>query len=247
MTRNVRNRFMLGAALVALTAAPTMPVRAAAAPGQSAPAVFNPPAGSVLLTRELRKTLSDGKVIVSRRRYAIRFHPNATGYRVDGELVSADVEAPPELAQLADVERTRTDEGLFPLALDRDGLILEQQGADDPAAAARTMAAAREFLAKAQMTDAERAAALAMVAKLQTQARSAGGNWPADLFRPASGEHQESRELPLPDGSTGKVTVTITASDAAGGLLDRMQRRVVTELGGSARLSTETWTLATLP
>lgn len=245
MSRSVRSRFLLGAALAALSAATT--ASAAAATAHSSPGTFNPPAGPVLLTRELRKALSDGKEVVSRRRYAIRFHPNATGYRVEGELVGADVDAPPELAQLADVERTRSDEGLFPLALDRHGLILEQQGADDPAAAARTMAAARDFIVKAQMTDAERTAALAMVAKLQAQARAAGGNWPADLFRPASGEHQESRELPLPDGSTGKVTVTITATDAPGGLLDRLQRRVVTELGGSARLSTETWTLASLP
>ena len=123
----------------------------------------------------------------------------------------------------------------------------EQQQVHEDQTRERLLAAARDFIVKAQMTDAERTAALAMVAKLQAQARAAGGNWPADLFRPASGEHQESRELPLPDGSTGKVTVTITATDAPGGLLDRLQRRVVTELGGSARLSTETWTLASLP
>ena len=39
----------------------------------------------------------------------------------------------------------------------------------------------------------------------------------------------------------------ITANEAPGGLLDRMQRQVVTELEGTQRLSTETWTLADLP
>ena len=174
MSRSVRSRFLLGAALAALSAATT--AAAAAATAHSSPGTSNPPAGSVLLTRELRNAPSDGKEVVSRCRYAIRFHPNATGYRVEGELVGADVDAPPELAQLAEAERTRSAEGLFPLALDRHGLILEQQGADDPAAAARTMAADRDFIAKAQMTDAERTAALAMMAKLQAQTRAAGGN-----------------------------------------------------------------------
>lgn len=247
MTRSVRSRFMLGAALAALSAATASPATAAPATAQSAPGAFNPPAGSVLLTRELRKVLADGKEVVSRRRYAISFHTSATGFRVDGRLVSADVVAPPELGQLAEVERNRSDEGLFPLTLDRQGIILEQQGAEDPAAAARTMAAARAFIAQSQLSEADRAAALAMVEKLQAQARTAGGNWPVDLFRPANGQRAESRELPLPDGSSGKVTVTITANEAPGGLLDRMQRQVVTELDGTQRLSTETWTLAALP
>lgn len=241
-------RLMVGAALAALSvAAPADLAGAATIAPQADRDGFVPPRGPLLLTRELRKTLADGQEIVSRRRYAIRFVPQADGYRVEGELVGADVQAPPALADLAEVERTRSDDGLFPLLLDRGGMILEQRGADDPASTARTLAEARAFLARAELSEADRAAALAMVTRLQEQARAAGGNWPADLFRPASGRREESRELPLPDGSAGRVTVSITATDMPGGMLDRLQRRVVTELDGTSRLSTETWTLAELP
>ena len=67
-------------------------------PGQSARAdqpgpqagagMFNPPPSPMLLTRELRRSLSDGKEVISRRSYAVRFTPEAGGgYRVDGRLV----------------------------------------------------------------------------------------------------------------------------------------------------------------
>ncbi len=237
-------RMMQGAALAALAAA----APACAAPAQSATSAFAPPQSPLLLTRELRKILPDGNEIVSRRRYAIRFVPQGSGYRVEGDLIGAEVEAPPELAGLAEVERTRSDGGLFPLTLDSAGMIVAQQGNHDAAAEARTMAEARTYLAaQTDLTDADRAAALAMVAKLQAQARAAGGNWPADLFRPADGERRESRELPLPDGSAGKVIVTINASETPTGLLAHFQRQVVTELAGTNGLSSETWTMAAIP
>jgi hypothetical protein len=237
-------QLMQGATLAALAAA----APACAAPARAAPAAFHPPEAQVLLTRELRKALPDGEQIVSRRRYYIRFVPQGAGYGVEGDLVGAEVEAPPELARLAEVERTRSDEGLFPLMLDNAGMIVAQSGDNDPAAEARTMAEAKAYLAQqTELSEADRAAALAMVAKLQAQARASGGNWPADLFRPADGERRESRELPLPDGSAGKVTVTINASDTPDGLLANFQRQIVTELEGTSRLSTETWTLAAIP
>lgn len=239
---------MVSVALAALSiAAPADIAHAATVAPRPDPDAFLPPHGPLLLTRELRKALADGQEVILRRRYAIRFVQQADGYRVEGELVGADVQAPPELGQLADVERARGDEGLFPLLLDRRGMIVGQRGADDEASTARTLAEAKAFLAKSELSETDRAAALAMVTRLQEQARAAGGNWPADLFRPVGGRREESRELPLPDGSAGRVTVSIMASDLPGGMLDRLQRRVITELNGTSRLSTETWTLAELP
>lgn len=242
------SRLMVSAALAALAiAAPADIASATTIAPQPDQDTFLPPHGPLLLTRELRKTLVDGQEIISQRRYAVRFVPQGDGYRVEGELVGTAVQAPPELGQLADVERSRADEGLFPLILNRHGMIVEQQGANDAASTARTLAEAKAFLANSELSDADRSAALAMVTQLQEQARAAGGNWPADLFRPASGRHEVTRDIPLPDGSAGRVTVSITASDLPGGMLDRLQRRVITELNGTSRLSTETWTLAQLP
>ena len=234
-------RLMQGAAMAALAAA----APACAAPAPAVATAFHPPATPVLLTRELRKALPDGKEIVSRRRYAIRFVPQGAGFRVEGDLVGTEVEAPPELARLAEVERIRSDEGLFPLTLDASGMIVAQQGDHDPVAEARTIAEAKAYLAQqTQLSDEDRAAALAMVVKLQSQARASGGNWPADLFRPATGEREESREIPLPDGSAGKVKVTIAARNAPDGLLAQLRRNVETELAGTSQLSTELWSIA---
>ncbi|MBA3054408.1 MAG: hypothetical protein FP826_05640 [Sphingomonadales bacterium] len=205
---------------------------------------FLPPHGTVVLTRELRKTLSDGKQFVTRRRYAIRFVSEGEGYVVMGDLVGSEVDGPAELADLAEIERTRAEAGPFPLHLDRAGMSTAQAGRDDPRAAAQTMQAASAYLAQSALAGADRTAALALAARLQAPARSADGNWPADLFRPARGERAETRELALSGGASGKVTTTISANNGPSGLLERLQRRIVTDFGGSSRLSVETWTLA---
>ena len=85
--------------------------------------MFNPPPGPMILTRELRRSLSDGKAIITRRSYEIRFAPERGGFRVDGRLVDVDVDVPPRLAPLALLERLRGDDGLFPIHLTTRGLI----------------------------------------------------------------------------------------------------------------------------
>lgn len=215
---------------------------------------FRPPENAVLLTRELRKTLSDGHQFISRRHYALRFLPRADGYLVEGDLIRSEVESPPELAPLAEMERTRRDTGLFPLRLDRNGMILAETGPESspeasPLDSAPVISAAAAYLKQGAVTQTDRAAALTMVSHLQAQARTSGTNWPIDVFHPAPGERTEIRELEMPGttgpgGLTGKVTITLNASKAPSGLLERFQRQVVTELAGTRRLSVETWTLA---
>jgi len=208
-------------------------------------AAFTPPGAPMVLTRELRKTLVDGQSFVSRRRYAIRFVSEGEGWRVEGTLLASEVEAPADVpAALVELERTRSDEGLFPLRLDRAGLIVSQQGSQDPHSSARALAAAQSYLATAPLSSADRSAASALTARLQAQTRAAGGNWPTDLFRPAPGERSEVRRIPLGGGADGKVTVTMAAAGSPAGVLERLERRVVTETAGSRRLSVETWTLA---
>ena len=216
-----------------------------AGPAADGGAVFAPPGAPMVLTRELRKTLVDGQSFVSRRRYAIRFVPSLDGWQVEGTLLASEVEAPADVpAALVELERTRSDEGLFPLRLDRAGLIVAQQGSHDPQSSARALAAAQSYLATSPLSSADRSAAGALTARLQAQTRAAGGNWPADLFRPVPGERSEVRRIPLGGGADGKVTVTMAAAGSPAGVLERLERRVVTETAGSRRLSVETWTLA---
>ena len=245
----MRHRYdlLLGAALAAL-ATPALAADAAppagTAPHEAADAAFSAPTGPLVLTRELRKTVAGNHEFVSRRRYAVRFAPEGAGWRVEGTLVSSEVEAPARMdPRLVELERARGDEGLFPLKLDRSGMIVAQSGGEDPRNDARTLAAATAVLGKAGLSPEDRAAALRLAAGLQAQARAAGGNWPVDLFRPRTGERSEVRRFPLGDHGEGRVTITVAAAGDARGVMERLQRRIVTETAGTSRLSVETWTM----
>ncbi|MEO5599042.1 MAG: hypothetical protein ABIQ66_10530 [Novosphingobium sp.] len=244
----LRSALLIGSAL-ALPAAPI----AAGLPGPSQSGRFNSeplpsrflaPTTPLILTRELRRSLADGKEVVSRRSYQISFVPDGSGYRIDGVMTNAEVEAPPALAALAALERQRRDIGLFPLQISGDGLIVVQHGSRDPVAEAQSRAVIGSALQHLALTEADRQAAAQTVSRLAAQANAVGGNWPSDLFRPAPGERSQVREIALPDGTHGTVTETISAAGAESGLLRRMERRVVTEIDGTRRVNREIWTLS---
>lgn len=237
-------QLLVGAALAALGVPACADAPGGERPEQPTGAAFAPPQDPMVLTRELRRTVGHGGEVVSRRYYAIRFLPEGRGWKVEGKLVNTEVEAPAAVpAELVELERTRGDEGLFPLHLDAAGLIVRQQGTRDPQTSQQALAAARDTLAKANLSEAERAAAMAMVERIQAQVRAAGGNWPEDLFRPSAPQRSEVRAVPLGNGLEGRITVSIAAADGQQGIVDRFERKVLTETGGTSRLSVETWTL----
>jgi lipopolysaccharide export LptBFGC system permease protein LptF len=63
------------------------------------------------LTRQIHRSLADGKELVVTRHYLLRFHPNAQGFEIEGEWRSTDVEAPARLAALARARTTRQGRG----------------------------------------------------------------------------------------------------------------------------------------
>ncbi len=207
--------------------------------------VFRAPDGSLVLTRELRRELSRGKQLVTRRNYRISFVRDGDGWRVDGELIDCQVDAPPELDVLAQIEKARPDNGLFPLYLDSAGRIVEQQGSRaDVSTTSKARAVVGSTVAKIAMEPQDRAIAAAMVQRIAAQSQASGGHWPEDLFRPASGHRSEESSMALPDGSEGRIIVTIDAAGSSDGMLDHFQRNVVTELGGTRRESMEVFRLA---
>ena len=242
--RSVKRRGWLGLfALALLVGAPGQGVRAEQQGPAAGSGMFSPPQVPMLLTRELRRWLSDGKQVVSRRSYEVRFVPEAAGYRVDGRLVAVDVEVPPHLEALASLERARSDEGLFPLHLTTRGLIAEQR-----AAAVNTGSQTRSLvdtmIAKSPLPSALRGSIKGFVAALLAHPEMASGHWPAELFHPMTGSRREVRNYALADGSPATTTVSIEAQgDGPGGLLQKCHRVVVTEAGGSMQRSEENWTL----
>lgn len=213
------------------------------APGQIAATRFVPPSTPLLLTRTLYRALADGKQVVVTRRYLIRFTSDGDGYRVDGELLAAEVEAPPVLAGLAELERKRTDHGLFPALLDPQGMIRHGgAGQPDPQVRLQAVARANAVIGGTTMpADAkrERSGLLGQVA-----AAPASTAWPIFLFNPGAGERVETRRLPLPDGREGQVETRIRAQGLTpGGIAQMVERIVTTRLAGTIRTSREVWTI----
>lgn len=175
-----RQRAALVLAGLAALALPCTPLAAETAePGR-----FTPPAEPLLLTRTVIRPLRDGAEIVVVRRYRIRFVPQDSGYRLDGELVGSAVEAPPALASLAALLREQPEPGPFPAAVDRAGMILPAPaGADRAPGRAGAVAAAGALLAHNGAGTAPE-----LRAALQTMATATpGSGWPAFLFNPGPG------------------------------------------------------------
>ena len=234
---------MSRASLLLAGAAAVFPIAVLAAqqpPAAMVSSAFAPPTGRMVLTRAIHRGLADGKLLTARRRYVVSIVPEGTGFRVDGELLDCVVDAPPGLRALALLEQQRREEGLFPLRLDAAGQIVEQPPGNASNATDAAMKIAKQRLATSVLSGAERSQAQGFVSGLAEQ--GARSEWPRDLFHPAPGTRSESRRVALPDGGEGVVTVS-TEARAPGGLLDRIERVVVTELGGTRRETREEWSL----
>lgn len=240
-----RALFLVGVAAIL----PSAIAASAGVPAQSAAtAHFAPPSTPLLLTRTIWRSLHDGKTIVSQRRYRIRIVPHGDGYEVNGELIDSSVEAPPPLAALAEMERTRPDGALFPAYLDSNGRIIDPPSAgqatfnEGPALRQKGAREARRIAADSAAPNPGQAQITSFIDQIVNG--SGAAPWPSDLFNPAQPEWREQRRIALPDGSEGEITVTVAAhGQSSGGLPSSVERTVVTELGGTRKVSREQWTI----
>lgn len=236
-----------GAILLAGAAslAPLLAPSAIAEAGESDRALFVPPETAQVLTRTLRRSLAGGLEILVRRSYRISFVRVGDGYRVDGELIAVEVDAPQRVRAIAEMERNRPDDGLFPFLLDARGLIVSDARPTDRAAARDGASVASAVIASSAMAQAERAEAIGFVNQVVQQ--GAASAWPRDLFNPAPGNRTEVRRIALPQGGEGEVSVSVAAqSDPAQRHLTAFDRVVVTRLDGTERSSRESWTMQPL-
>ncbi|MCB2047196.1 MAG: hypothetical protein KDE32_03105 [Novosphingobium sp.] len=220
--------------LAGLSLAPVEAVASAVSP-------FVPSSEPMVLTRTLRRPLPGGITIATARSYRIHFVPEGTGFRIEGELIGVDIEAPRQFEALMAMERARPDTGMFPMRIDAQGRFLSAGERDQESFAAEAGRQA-QALVPASLPAAEARDADAFIG--QATANPIQTAWPEDLFRPAPGKHSNTNVMPLPGGKTGQVSIEIDAEvDSGSGLLFRLQRSVTTRLGDSTRITEETWTL----
>lgn len=204
------------------------------------------PEGAFLLERVLTRSLFDGKQIVVTRRWRIGFSQLEAGdLRVDGTQVAAQVDAPPALTALSQIEAARDNSSLFPMQLGHNGKIRSTSAGAVPALPQEVADAALAY-AKARVGAANSAA---VTRQFLSDLSAQGAKWfsamPADLFFPTPRNLETSRDVTLPDGDIGTITIRETASTyAESGLLASYRREATTTTGSTHRTGSEVWSLA---
>ncbi|MEN9719278.1 MAG: hypothetical protein RIQ99_2156 [Pseudomonadota bacterium] len=191
-----------------------------AATAQSAPipappakaARFTPPTTPLILTRTIWRPLRDGKQIVVSRRYRIRFITVASGFRLIGTQIGVQVDAPAELASLAEIERRRIDTDLFPLEIDRSGGISAPQSASAAPNLTAALGTSRALIRTAGLPA---AAVDEANRELGRMATSKASQWPDGTFIKGAPNSASHTEIVLPDGQTGRVDVIVQYQQAA--------------------------------
>ncbi|MFC3101017.1 hypothetical protein [Altererythrobacter lauratis] len=214
---------------------------ALAAPTDGTPAAIAPPSCTMLYRRTLERQMAGGAIFTVTREYAVRFLPFAAGFQLAGHQVAVRATAPGALARFAALEEERVDDRLFPLVLDRAGLIVEGESIAESTQLAQSLADAR-----AQLPQDAAEAAIALGA-IHAAGASLTSQLPRDLFAPAKDRREARETIVLPWGDAGEVrTLFEAARDPGTGLMREARREVVTSLAGDERRTAEIWALLPL-
>ena len=243
MRKNRRREILktLGSGSLATLAAFTLPYRVIA---KSLPLPDSIPSRPMTLTRTLDRMLFDGKILSVRRVWRVGFAQLDGGWRVDGDLLSVDVDAPPKLAALASMERDRTADESFPVTLDANGLIVFTSIRDSGVDMDRVSRAALKIIRDSGASDKVLQDTRLFLAQLDQAAIALISQFPQDLFFPAAEPFSERRMMDLPNGLVGEMEMIYSAKvHAENGLLDKSERRVVTRIGDETTHSAERWEL----
>lgn len=223
------------------------PAELGAAGGPHKAPVFQPPDGPVMISRTVVRSLIDGKEVRATRRYLVWFRREDDGWRIEGELREVAIDVPPLLEQFAEIERNRVEPGFFPILLDSAGKARTRLGPPiGDASRARVLALGEMMIAGALVSTNARNQATTMLTQVVI-AGNGGTTWPVDLFNPEHPDSVETRDISLPDGSRGSINIAMRSEGALpGGLPERVERSIVTDLSGTKRSSRETWTFEQL-
>lgn len=209
----------------------------------AAPTAIVVPTRPFILRRALERGLAGGASLLVTREWRGQFEREQGRVVARGEQISCDVVAPAVLETIAAIERNRIAPGPFPAHLDGDGRIVGLREAPATGRGA-AVAAAMAVLRQAGSATGALREARADLDRLAHASGAVMGETPPDLFFPLQGEASDRRDLALPGGETGEVSVHLSAEAGPGGLLERFERKIITRIGSDARESRETWTLS---
>jgi hypothetical protein len=228
---------------VAAALAPMLATRAGAAASGGGGRI-HPPLGPMTFTRRLERGLAGGANLVVARSFAVRFGAAVGGWTITGEQVDVAVEAPERIAALAAIERQRKETGLFPLTLDRSGMIVGAPDAPRTKEVDQALALVRSELAKRNLAADERREYERFVRAVHDAGAKMSSALPADLFAPRERTTHAQRELALPGGGAGTIEISFTAEvDPATGVMRQARRDIVTAIADDRRLTREDWSL----
>lgn len=114
--KGITRRSAINASLTAFIAGSAAYAWLGGSPAFAAPTV-SLPTGPKRLSRILKLGLFDGGAITVTRRWRVNFAPQGSGIAINGAQVYADVDAPRTLSRLAEIERNRDTNAMFPILL----------------------------------------------------------------------------------------------------------------------------------
>jgi hypothetical protein len=199
------------------------------------------------LTRLLQRGLDESGLaaIAVRRWWEIGFERQGRGIVVSGRQVGAEVSAPPALAEIARIEQARDGSDLFPLMLSDRGVILSTPSPSDAdAAVSEALRAAERLIARQRLAATDKARLRHYLSALQRAGAGLLDALPGDLLFPDSAPVEYSETVALPEGLTGRLTLSYRAQPQPDmPWLAQAERRVTTVIGSSEQRAAETWTL----
>ena len=231
---NSRRGFLVGS--LAVSAGAITPAAAAA--------LLDIPLGPMLLGRKIERDLRDGAKVIVKREWQVEFSRLESGIKISGGQISAKVKAPEKLREIARIEEERPTDGMFPIMLTGSGLIDQVEEVEDSASIEAAVREAEEVIAQLPRIEDEKSQMRQAIARLQAASNSIFDVMPPDLFFPTNTQFEDSRNLPLPDGTMGEFKLVYRARHASQGpWLDTAERHVFTQIGEDIRHSHEVWTM----
>lgn len=237
---NSTRRTVLGG-IVSLGCVSALGVAPAAAQMQSSVRI---PQGRMLFSRRLERSMRGGAQLVIARSWEVDFSHSGNGIAIHGLQVSAEVEAPAALSDLAQIEENRSTNDMWPILCSQSGRILATgRGVEDEDVTAAVEEAARIISERPIPAD-ERRSQMQYIAQMQASVASLLEQLPNDLFFPSFGPTRTVREIALPTGDTGQFEVSYEARPSSqGAWLESAERNVITRIADSERRAREIWSM----